>query len=242
MGVGYLLADRASRDWRLICGLYMLADNLHHPFPARGGQAHVARDRRSRRKAGKPPQASLDPVWHEAVRAPRRHGSDPQDPQAEIRPHVGPAGCPGGAPWVDRRSYRGGPGRRPMPRGRWVGTSQRRQVAVGKAHDRRVVLNARGRKRSPGRDALRRGRAIRSAGRGAARLRPARPARHRSLLCDARRHDVLRQWVAMGGLQEIRLGHRGRERLRRQLGTRACHTPTLPFHPVLRRAALRRRA
>ncbi len=42
--------------------------------------------------------------------------------------------------------------------------------------------------------------------------RPARPARHRAVLRDARRDDLFHQRAAMGRLQEIRLGRRRRVR------------------------------
>ena len=69
----------------------------------------------------------------------------------------------------------------------------------------------------------------------AAGERPARPARHRAVLRDARRDDLFHQRAAMGRLQELRLERRRRVGLRRFLGpraedprSRACRSRALP--------------
>ncbi len=103
-------------------------------------------------------------------------------------------------------------GRRAMPRRRRARRRQGRGLAFRQAHGRRLVFDARGRRRSPGGDGMRARRKLRGAGGGAACRRPARPARHRALLCYTGGDDLFHQRPAMVGLQALRLECRRRVR------------------------------
>ena len=195
--------------------------------------ARTDRSCRHRGRSQQPAAAEDHGDRHEAVRARRGHGGDPENPPAERGPHHRPDRQHGLAAGLDRRHHRRRSRRRAVPRGDRP-CAAGREMARRRKLCRRLARHGGGCAQAPGGAGCGSVRPVPGACGQPARERPARSAGHLPRLRDARADDHPDQRAAIYRLQEVRMGRGRRDRLRGFLGAGAedAASPACPCHAL----------